>query len=98
MENQEMLKSIMEKVDRLTEIATMGQKSILDLNEAAAYLGYKPSYLYQLTRERTIPYYKPSKKIYFRKSELDEWMLRNRVKSRAEIGDAARWYDNHKSI
>jgi excisionase family DNA binding protein len=56
--------------------------------EAAKYLNISEAYLYRLTSESAIPHYKPSgKKIYFSKRDLDNWLHRNRVKSREEIAE-----------
>ncbi|WP_241147572.1 helix-turn-helix domain-containing protein [Alistipes sp. An54] len=41
--------------------------------------GISPDYLYHLTSDKLIPYYKPNgKKIYFLKEEIETWLLRNR--------------------
>jgi len=46
---------------------------------AAEYLGYELSYLYQLSSKNIIKKYKPNRgKIYFKKSDLDEWIERNK--------------------
>lgn len=60
----------------------VGQKAILSLQEAANYLGVSESTLYKMTSARTITFYKPNNgKIYFRRVDLDNWMLQNEVKS-----------------
>ena len=44
------------------------------------------SYLYKLTSQQLIPHYKPrGKKIFFLKSELQQWLLSNPVKTIDEI-------------
>ena len=58
----------------------------LSLTEAAAYLGISKSHLYQLTSKGLIAHYKPNgKKIYFRKEDLDAYLLRNRRAAAEEI-------------
>ena len=65
-------------------------KEILNVSEACKFLDYTRSYLYKLTHLRKIPHYKPNgKKIYFKKSELEELLLRNRVKTDSEIQQEA---------
>ena len=55
-------------------------QEIFRLKDAAEYLGIKGSYLYQLTHGKKIPFTKPGGKlIYFRKSDLDDYLNRNRV-------------------
>lgn len=93
------LQTLSDKIDRIAELAAFGSKDLLDVREAADYIGVKPSYIYQLTSSRQIPYYKApnSKRIHFSKKELTEWMMRMRVKPNDEIAAAAQQYINeHK--
>ncbi|REC61450.1 DNA-binding protein [Chryseobacterium pennae] len=58
------------------------EKKILSFKEALEYLDVSPSLLYKLTSQRTITYFKPNGgKIYFKKTDLDHWMLQNESKS-----------------
>ncbi|MDD5507555.1 MAG: helix-turn-helix domain-containing protein, partial [Bacteroidales bacterium] len=51
----------------------------IDFKTAAQRAGLKESYMYKLTSQRKIPYYKPfGKRIYFDEDELTQWLLRNR--------------------
>ena len=48
------------------------------------------SHIYKLTYSHQIPHYKPSgKQVYFDRSEIEEWLKRNRVDSVEEIEQAA---------
>ncbi|MCK4676772.1 MAG: helix-turn-helix domain-containing protein [Bacteroidales bacterium] len=68
------------------ELLLSSQKTILTFKEAAAYLGLSKSYLYKLTSAERISHYKPQGKlIYFKKNELDNWLLRNRNVTKKEI-------------
>jgi excisionase family DNA binding protein len=81
--------------ERLSRIETLllEQKTVLNFNEVAEYTGLSKSHLYKLTSTGGIPCYKPSgKKIYFKKSEIDDWLLRNKKLSQDEIDDMA---ENH---
>ena len=61
-------------------------KPILTFEEGCRYTGLSKSYMYKHTSAGNIPYYKPEgRKIYFKKAELEEWMLRNRQSSNTEI-------------
>lgn len=67
------------------------QKEILTFEEACLYLGRKPSYLYKLTSKRLIPHYSPTGKVlYFKRSELDVWILKSKRKSIDEINSEVR--------
>ncbi len=62
-------------------------EEIQSLKEAAEFLKVSKSCLYKKTSQKQVPYYKPPgcKQIYFRKSELEEWLLSNKVKTVAEL-------------
>lgn len=61
-------------------------KDALTFNEASRLLDLSKSYLYKLTHSRQIPHYKPNgKKIYFKRSDLENWLFRNRVSTADEL-------------
>jgi len=64
------------------------KKVVLLPDEAASFLGIKKNYLYQLTNARKIPFYRPSGgrrgRIYFKQSELEEYLFRNRQPADSE--------------
>ena len=69
------------------------RKDVLNLNEACAYLDMSASHLYKMTSQKLIPHFCPQgKKLYFRRLELDEWLLRNRQTSTDEIETMAANY------
>ena len=55
-------------------------------------VGISFGYLNQLCARRAIPYFQPLGKVsYFKRSELENWCFRNRVKTMEEIkSEAAR--------
>lgn len=62
------------------------QKTVLNFDEAANYTGLSKSYLYKLTFSGGIPCYKPNgKTLWFNRIELDQWLMRNRKATNAEI-------------
>lgn len=62
------------------------QKDILSFREALGYLDVSKSFLYKLTSDRGIRFSKPNGgKIYFRKIDLDNFMLSNKQKSKLEV-------------
>ena len=70
---------------------SINTKNILSCGEAARYSSLSPSYLYKLTSARKIPHYKPQGKlVYFRRADLDEWLLSNRVATMGELDQQAR--------
>lgn len=69
------------------------QKNILSFEETVEYTGFSDSYLYKLTSGRRIPHYKPTgRKIFFRREEIDAWLLRNPVKTSEQLDREAATY------
>jgi excisionase family DNA binding protein len=62
-------------------------KAILTVDEFVAYSGIKKSQVYKMTSQRRIPHYKPpgSKKIFFKKREVQQWLLANQIKTQDQI-------------
>ncbi|NJN27628.1 MAG: helix-turn-helix domain-containing protein [Cyclobacteriaceae bacterium] len=52
----------------------------MNIEEAAEYLQIAKPTLYALTSRREIPIYKKTKRIYFKKSELKEWLEKGKKK------------------
>lgn len=70
-----------EKNDR-QELPPFLKKEILSFQEALQYLDLSESSLYKLTSDKKITFYKPNGgKLYFKKENLDSWMLQNPCKS-----------------
>jgi excisionase family DNA binding protein len=83
----------LETIETLLNELTATASKPLDLGEGAAYLHISKSHLYQLTSHGLIGHYKPAgKKIYFRKEDLDAYLLRNRRAAAEEIEQAAASY------
>ena len=84
------LSDVSAKLDILTN-AILSNKQNLSIEEAAIYTSLSVSYLYKLTSTQQIPHFKPRGKIiYFDRTELDEWLRQNRVKTTAEIENGAK--------
>lgn len=78
-----------QQIDSIHEMIanqSLSKKEHLNLSQAAAYLGLSKSFLYKKTSRRDgIPFYKIGNKlIYFRRSELDAWLLSNRQNTQEE--------------
>lgn len=65
-------------------------KEILNLQEASNYLSLSKSALYKKTSLNVIPFFKPNGKIiYFKRADLDEYMLTKRQPTVFEIKERA---------
>ena len=68
-------------------------KEVLTFKEACIHLDLSSSHLYKLTSKKKIPHYCPQGgRLYFKRSELDEWLLRNRISTQDEIEKQAANY------
>lgn len=76
----------LEKIEHdLAEIKLM-RKDVLNFSEACKYLDVSQSCLYKFTSKNKIPHYSPGgKKLYFKRSELDEWLLSKRKNSNEDV-------------
>lgn len=94
----------MELFNRLLKIEALLQKQfalskeILTLDETAEYLNLSKSALYKMTSKREIPFYNPGgKKIYFKRTEIERWVLNSKSQSIEEINDEIKSYLKSRS-
>ena len=57
----------------------------LTIQEAMMFLNLARQTLYGFTSKNEIPFIKRGKKLYFRKSDLENWLLEGKRKSKSEI-------------
>lgn len=82
MENQ------LDEIKQYMTQQVISKKEILTLSEAAIYAGISKSYVYKLTSARQIPFYRPATKlIFFKRTELDAWLLQNRLATKMEMAE-----------
>lgn len=87
-------KRILELENSIQRI-TFGQKKILNHKEAALYLSISDSYLHKLRKASKVAYYQPNGKlIYFKREDLDSYMMQNRHRDISEL--KAEVYSNGK--
>ncbi|MCE5175831.1 MAG: helix-turn-helix domain-containing protein [Bacteroidales bacterium] len=82
-------------MERYAEInrEAINTKEVLTFREAVLYTGLSESCLYKKTSMCEIPHYKPSgKQVFFKRKELEEYLLSNRIATNAEIEQAATSY------
>lgn len=91
-QQQPTLRQLSDKLDKVGRYALIGAKPVLDIDEAALFTGFSKGHLYRLTSERAIPHFKKGRKLYFKKAELEAWLLEERVPTTAEIDSAAATY------
>jgi excisionase family DNA binding protein len=88
----EEIKNLALRLQNIEELL-LTQKTVLKLDEVILLTGLSKSYLYKLTSTGGIPCYKPQgKHIYFKKTEVEDWLLQNRKSTTEEIDEMA---NNH---
>lgn len=80
------------QLDRIEQYAGIASKEVLTLEETMIYTGCARTTLYRLTSAKEIPHYKLGQALRFKKSELDEWLTRNKVATTKEIESRAVTY------
>ena len=81
---------IITKLNQFLEEQKFQTKEIMTLVEASQYLGFSKSNLYKKTSLNQIPFYKPNGKIiYFKRADLDLYMLGNRQATVDEVNEIA---------
>jgi len=83
-------KSIRNNHDRLEDLLRFQKvllSPILNLQDAALYLGMKPAELYKLSLLEKIPHHQPVKnRLYFKRKALDRWMCHT-----GQFNSCAKW-------
>jgi excisionase family DNA binding protein len=62
-----------------------GKYTLLDIKQAAAYLGLKVNTLYQWVAQKRIPYVKSGRLVKFDLSDLDKFIEKSKVRPVKEI-------------
>lgn len=90
-----MTKEQFEKIYKaLTGYALLQAKEVLNLEDCQLLTGLSRSHLYKLIWGNKIPYYKDpcGRKVHFKKSEIEGWLLSHRVPTSTEMAEAAEKY------
>ena len=65
---------------------------IFDIGEAASYCRLSKPTLYALVSQRSIPFSKKGKRLYFSEGELIDWIKQGRKKTQTELAQEAETY------
>ena len=68
-----------------TAIARSEIREVMDIRQAADYLGISPDTLYKYASENFIPAFKLGNRWRFKKSRLDDWMDQQSGGAQAEV-------------
>lgn len=76
---QEQGQEIETLLGRIEKLLVVRFKEEMDADECANYIGIERTTLYNKCNKREIPHYRKGNKLMFKKSEISEWMLGERV-------------------
>jgi excisionase family DNA binding protein len=86
-------KELTSQIDMLKKLILAGSKEVLSIEECATFTSLSVNHIYRLTSQRAIPFYKPmGGKIYFKKKEIENWLLQGRQATDSEIKSQATTY------
>jgi len=91
--NEKVINEKLDNIAKLINNQNILQKDILTFNEAVAYTGLSTSLFYKATSARSISFSKPNgRKLFFKRSDIDTWLMKNRTKTKEEIKAEALQY------
>lgn len=91
--SSEEFKMINERLDKIEQLAIISAKQVLNIDEVVLLSGLSKGYLYKLTSNQQIPHYKhKSRHIYFKKTEIEEWLTNNKAMMQSDINSKATTY------
>lgn len=68
------------RMERDPKFLVVQKKEILTIEDVALILNLSTSQIYKLTMTGEIRFYKPhGKKIYFKRSDIDEWVFKDQI-------------------
>ena len=86
---EKQLKIILDRLDEISDCLNEKLKKIYTIEEAADFLGVSVNSMYYYTSRRLLNFFKPQKRIYFKREDLENFAFnnRNRVSSLQEIDE-----------
>lgn len=78
-----------ERLERIERLLVVNAKNALTVADVALVLGVSESRVRHLVSDKEIPHYRQGNKVFFRKSEIEDWQLAHRIPTNAEISNKA---------
>lgn len=94
----EIIENKLDEIVSLLKAKNLQEKEFLTLEEASIYIGQPKSSINKLTSKKQIPFYVPNgKKIYFKATELNDWITCNRIDTVDDLENSVNDYLISKS-
>ena len=82
---EETVRRVLSEKQTSSEQTNNSYPLLLSVKEAAMFLKLAPQTVYGFTSKRLIPFLKRGKKLYFKRTELEQWIERGKKKSISEM-------------
>ena len=76
---------IEERLERIEKLLTINGKEALTAAEVALLLNVTEGRIRCLASKRELPFYKSGGRTYFSRTEIEKWMLKDRIPTKEEI-------------
>ena len=76
---------IEKRLARIEQILVLNTKNVLNVSELSLILGVSENRVRVLCCKKEIPHYKRGRSVFFKRSEIEEWQLRDRIPTNDEI-------------
>lgn len=90
--------SIITQTSIKTPTPSVSHKEILTIEEASQFLNLAKQTLYGMTSRNEIPFLKKSRKLYFNRTDLENWLQEGKRKSKDEIAIEAAQFVQSKKV
>ena len=87
----EKLNSIEKAIEKLN-FTSKEVDDFMNIEQAANFVGLSKATVDGLTHKQKIPYFKTSKRLYFKKSDLVNWITSSKVNTKKELNQMADEY------
>lgn len=76
----------------------MIESNVLTIEQASTITGLSKSRIYKLVHAKEIPHYKNPhrKRLFFKRTEIEDWLCRGRVATNEEVAQQAAKYNINK--
>ncbi len=68
----------------IEQVATGGSE-VMNFEQCQKMTGFSKGLLYRMTSQREIPHYKKGKFVFFKRSEVENWLFECKIKTQEEI-------------
>ena len=87
----EKLNSIEKAIEKLNTLP-QSEEDFMNIDQVSSFVGLAKPTVYGLIHKQKIPYFKVGKRLYFKKSDLVNWITSAKVKTKKEINQMADEY------